>query len=248
MDYEIKYTRKVTLPNYQETVSGVAQNEAKYLLIDVPDHTDLDGLRLETSGTSGALEIYGKADSRPSWTDYDYQTATSNDPLVVDITAGTTQYLMFRGTGAGNNSTQVNIRFRCTGGGGEAIWPDSDGMWGVFVSTSSTKDYTFHVPSGSSDLQIDIPIPAGVTDQTACVVTEPDGTAHDVPAGGGSHAYSNASPAAGCWTITLTNNSTSNDWITDGASTTFNAPSPTGSWGTVTEASGTWTWQIQVNP
>jgi|Deesub1362A_J573_1020465.scaffolds.fasta_scaffold00980_8 hypothetical protein len=246
MDYDIKYTRKVTLPNYLETVSGVAQNEAKYLLIDVPNHTNLNGLRLETSGTTGSMEIYGKAGSRPSWTDYDYQTATGDDPMVTSITAGTTQYLMFRGTSAGNSSTDVKVRFRC--GGGEAIWPDSDGMWGVFVSANYSQNYTFHVPGGSSDLQIDIPIPAGVTDQTECVVTEPDGTSHDVGASGGSHTYNDPSPAAGCWTITLTNNSTSNDWITDGAMTIFNAPSPTGSWSTVTEASGTWSWQIQVNP
>ena len=250
MDYAVKYTRKVTLPNYLESVSSVAQNEAKYLRLDVPNHSDLNGLRLETSGTTGSMTIYGKAGSRPSWTSYDYQTDAGDDPLVTGVTAGSTQYLMFRGTSAGSNSTQVKIRFRCTGGGGVAVWTDSDGVWesGVYVAASSTKDYTFHVPSGSTNLQIDIPVPAAVTGKTECEIIEPDGTSHDIFESGGSHSYSDASPAAGCWTVSLQNISTSDAWATDGPTTTFDAPSPSGNWSTVTEATGTWSWQIQTNP
>jgi hypothetical protein len=108
--------------------------------------------------------------------------------------------------------------------------------------SGASDNFSVYVPPNTANLTIQAP----EGNNSKMDVCEPGcGSPTDVPASGGSHTFTDASPASGCWSIVLQNNSTSLAW-SGNLTAAMSAPSGTLGDATISEGGGSMSAELQI--
>lgn len=218
------------------STGAIAQNHGVYYKIPVP--AGVNAMVLDMSTASGTPVLYGKQDSRPGWNDSEYSPASY--PHTEDVPPSVDEYFLIRGNSTGNSGANLTVYFNCASG--TPITMPSGSVGFNLPISGASDNFSVYVPPNTANLTIEAPD----GDNSNMDVCEPGCISPvNVPASGGFHTFTDATPASGCWDIVLQNNSTTLVW-SGNLTAAMAAPSGTLGDSTISEGGGTMSAELQI--
>jgi len=207
--FTIKATTSTASTNVTQLTDGVpatgslsGSKDGKYYSITIG--SGKSQLKIELTGPSGAdFDLYVKLGSLPTTTSYDYRSITSSPSETISITnpsAGTWYILVYSYSGSGS----FTIKASTSAGADEAQLTDGVAKTGSLSGTGAKAYYYITIPSGKSQLKIELTGPSNADfDLYVKLGSQPTTSSYDYR----SISYTSTetitigSPAAGTWYI-----------------------------------------------